>query len=607
MRTSNKKRNGFWGVGLLGLFLSTSINAEPVWTFSPPNPAQVTVFSGSTATVQYTVTNQSPVEKNLILVAPGGLTASPCHLPGEGSTCSLTVNVYGSQIPDGGLHSGPLLCEEGNPNQCYPPIDANVLNVVKTNTPPPVQQYTVTPVPTVNGSISPDTPQVVNAGATLTFNATPDSGYGVNQWHVDSTQTQTGGTTYQLTNITANHSVSVTFGTVTLTPSVSSLGLSVNCPAGSSSSACVQTNNALTGMPRTITITNTGSADATNVLVSSSGLPLGTLVSPANCGTITANGGTCIITVTPGETASSNANNVPCTSGVEPAGSVSVTADGGLSTVVNTSVLSYGCIYQGGFIYSIDDTLNTVSIGGKVASLVDLADPLATPDPTPGVIWCSNGVGRAFPDASYDIIPFITEITTVNADYNAAKARFDMTYSNTVTFPFPALSEFATCNGAIDGQCNTENILLLYNTYATGYAVGGSPYSLSPGPTNLDYYAAGLCNGPINNYSGWYLPAICEMDAVDNSVTCPIGTQSMVSSLSFLLGNPNAPIPSTSCSPPSGTHCLVGNYWSSTEGSNSPWFNAWYETFTTAGSSQHSNQKAFSLGVRCSRALTQPL
>ena len=129
MRIINNKRNGFWRVGLLGLFLSTSINAEPVWTFSAPSPAQVTVASGSTATVQYTVTNQSPREKNLILVAPSGLTASPCHLAGEGSTCFLTVTVYGSQIPNEGIHTGPLLCEQGNPNQCYPPTAPNNLNI----------------------------------------------------------------------------------------------------------------------------------------------------------------------------------------------------------------------------------------------------------------------------------------------------------------------------------------------------------------------------------------------------------------------------------------------------------------------------------------------
>ncbi|MFT4059243.1 MAG: hypothetical protein QM652_06825 [Legionella sp.] len=42
-------------------------------------------------------------------------------------------------------------------------------------------------------------------------------------------------------------------------------------------------------------------------------------------------------------------------------------------------VLDYGCQYQGGFLYSVDDTTaNTGSIGGKVVSLIDQAEPFTT-------------------------------------------------------------------------------------------------------------------------------------------------------------------------------------------------------------------------------------
>ncbi len=52
-------------------------------------------------------------------------------------------------------------------------------------------------------------------------------------------------------------------------------------------------------------------------------------------------------------------------------------------------------------------------------------------------------------------------------------------------------------------------------------------------PTPLTDYAAGLCQDSINDYTGWYLPAICEMDAVNVIVACPAGTQNMIDSLSF--------------------------------------------------------------------------
>lgn len=94
------------------------------------------------------------------------------------------------------------------------------------------------------------------------------------------------------------------------------------------------------------------------------------------------------------------------------------------------------------------------------------------------------------------------------------------------------------------------------------------------------------------------------MDSLSGSVACPVGAQSMLRGLSFLLGNPGAVTPSTSCTPPSGTDCLAGYYWSSTESSFVPQGIAWSEYFTTGGGIQNPNNKNILRGVRCSRALT---
>ena len=66
--------------------------------------------------------------------------------------------------------------------------------------------YTVTPSACANGTISPNTAQLVNSGDALPFTATPTTGYGVNTWNVepvffsdplDGTSLDSAWTTYQ--------------------------------------------------------------------------------------------------------------------------------------------------------------------------------------------------------------------------------------------------------------------------------------------------------------------------------------------------------------------------------------------------------------------------
>lgn len=76
---------------------------------------------------------------------------------------------------------------------------------------PSENTVTVTPEAGANGSISPSSVQVVNSGDSITFTATPNAGYQVNEWLVDGTIAQNGDTTFQLNNITTNHTVTVSF------------------------------------------------------------------------------------------------------------------------------------------------------------------------------------------------------------------------------------------------------------------------------------------------------------------------------------------------------------------------------------------------------------
>lgn len=525
--------------GMLGcLLVPVAYAGTPVWTYSAPNPASVSVSTGSTVTVQYTVTNQSSKPKNLKLKARSGLSASPCYLAAKGSTCTLTLTVNGSQIPTSGIHGGPMLCEGGNSNQCYQPALPNQLNVTLGNSP--------------SGS---------------------------------------------------------------LTPSVTSLALSVKNNTSTPT---------LPGTVRLITLRNQSAMAVNNVSIGTQGLPSDTTVSPQNCGTL-APGDSCTLTVTPGTVASSSTNpagtDCSVSYGQATAGQITVSAANASPLSIDTYVLGYGCQYQGGFVFSIDDSTPTAgSIGGKVASLTDQAAPWtdALGAQTSSIIWSSNGGtapgnsdGYDTVNVSYDLIPGVDEISaspsSSSPDYSAFETFFSSTYSN--TNPWTS-SPFSACNGSSDGQCNTGNIITFYNQFITNNTErnGGSPlFTASNGPTSLSYYAAGLCEAAaINGYSDWYLPAICEMDSISGPI-CPAGAPSMLGTLSLLIGDPasTSPAPNASCNqpdgPPQGTNCLAGTYWSSTEESSYPQYTAWSEYFFPSSGYQISGDKDFQNGVRCVR------
>lgn len=537
------------GLGLSAFcIITTTVHAGiPVWSFSPNGSPVVTVSATGTATVSYTLTNNSRKPHRLVLSSktPAGISqpGGPCVLAAKSAANPTPTCTLTLSINGSALPANNL---SGGPSLC---------------------QTNPNGTPNVNQCYQPGPNDVLVI-----------------------TRTTTPGTTILSTSV----------------PPPSILALSVNNTA---------LNAALTGNARYITIQNTGTNQATGLFVSAAGLPTGTNITtvPTTCTGTLAPSATCTVTITPGLNATSS-----CNTGIVPTlGTITVSATNVATPATsNVVVLSYGCQYQGGFLYSVDDTTNngvtgacttppcTKSIGGKVASLTDRAAPYIGSGPQDtSIIWSSNGSGSASANVSYDIIPLISETSTANDSYANAQSTYNATYSNESTFPFPASSAFATCNGASQGSCNSGNISALYDVYKTGYGIGASPYNLSAGPTSRTDYAAGLCTATINTYSNWYLPAICEMDSVYGSVTCPTGTQSMVVNLLFLIGDPNAVTPSTSCIPPGGTDCLAGFYWSSTEYSSVPQGIAWNEYFASSGGQDYED-KGYQLGVRCSRALS---
>jgi sugar lactone lactonase YvrE len=78
-----------------------------------------------------------------------------------------------------------------------------------------IPTFQITPSAGANGGISPNTAQPVASGSSVTFAATPSGGYAVSQWLVNGTVAQQGGTSFTLTNVSADSSVEVTFASVT--------------------------------------------------------------------------------------------------------------------------------------------------------------------------------------------------------------------------------------------------------------------------------------------------------------------------------------------------------------------------------------------------------
>ncbi len=406
--------------------------------------------------------------------------------------------------------------------------------------------------------------------------------------------------------------------TLTITPA---LALSVNNQA---------LNPALTGNPRTLTIHNTGTQTATGLIIS---YPNWTASAPgtmatSNCASTLPAGGMCTITITPGATATVDATTTPCsTNGTAPIPApITVTATNAASSVSsNVVVLSYGCIYQAGYVYSVDDAYADAPISGSVGGKV-VAQTDAAPRSPNGQIWSSNGTS---PNYSYDIIPGIDENSTLSPSnpsptYATFEGMFGATGVSTATYtnsaPNPVLP-FSTCDGRSDGHCDSGNILLFYNLYQTNYSGSCDPQqgglggclATTPAVISLANYAAGLCyndtdGGAINGE--WYLPAICEMGPASNGSGCS-GTQNMVTNLPNLLGVANGSgVLTTACSWGNGgtssTNCLAGDYWGSTEYSGNPQDGAWDQYFAASGGSNqgYGLNKFALLGVRCSRALT---
>jgi predicted nucleic-acid-binding Zn-ribbon protein len=125
-------------------------------------------------------------------------------------------------------------------------------------------EYKITSSADLNGLISPVGTITVNYGDDLIFTASPNIGYQVDTWFVDGSFVQSGGTTYTLSNIQADHIVYVTFKPLQYTI-VSSAGVNGTISPLNSTIVNFGDDLVFTASPGTGYIVDTWSVDDTIV------------------------------------------------------------------------------------------------------------------------------------------------------------------------------------------------------------------------------------------------------------------------------------------------------------------------------------------------------
>ncbi len=136
-----KKINLSWAVGVAVFAMSMSSWADPLLSLVPITPTTITVPSNATATIQYTVTNNSRAHTLMMVPIAGisqtitgaGICTNPFTLTG-GASCTLSLQVNGSDVTTT-INSGPKVCQQGvngqpDLQQCYQPAtQAASLNI----------------------------------------------------------------------------------------------------------------------------------------------------------------------------------------------------------------------------------------------------------------------------------------------------------------------------------------------------------------------------------------------------------------------------------------------------------------------------------------------
>ncbi len=200
------------GVRVVGGWELTGLSLPAVGTIRAHARAACGSSNGSSGLVEQLTSYFLP---SALAVTPsagtnGSISPSVVQYANSGDSLSFTATPNSGYVVNQWLVGGSVV-QTGGTTYTLSNITANKTVQVTFK----AVTYTVTPSAGANGSISPNTVQTVASGGSAGFTSTPNSGYVVNQWLVDGSVVQTGGTTYTVSNVTANKTLQVTFKAVT--------------------------------------------------------------------------------------------------------------------------------------------------------------------------------------------------------------------------------------------------------------------------------------------------------------------------------------------------------------------------------------------------------
>src|SRR5208337_4439922 len=215
--------------------VTVNYGASQTFSFTPATGYQVSsvLVDGTAVTTasSYTFLNIAASHTINVSFAPATFTITPTA--GANGTISpssaVTVNYGGSQTfsfaPATGYQVSSVLVDGTAVTTASSYTFSNVSANHTINVSFAPATFTITPTAGANGTISPSSAVTVNYGASQTFSFTPATGYQVSSVLVDGTAVTTA-SSYTFLNVSANHTINVSFApaTFTITPTAGANG-----------------------------------------------------------------------------------------------------------------------------------------------------------------------------------------------------------------------------------------------------------------------------------------------------------------------------------------------------------------------------------------------
>lgn len=461
-----------------------------------------------------------------------------------GNSCCLALSLNASEL-NIGSNSFNMLFQGGVPSQPIPnpssyPFQTGTL---KINVTPQDVFYTVTPNSDANGTISPSTPQEVAYGHSTSFTATPNTNYVVDQWLVNATPAQVGGSSFTLTNVTSDTDVTVTF---TSTPpaqlSVSPTSLSFTASSSDEQSVEVTNNSDVTTV-EDLTATIPGGSSVT--------------ISSQTCTSSLAPHANCTYSFLPGATLGNTDVTFAGSNTTTPAPIVSITTTAPPTTTISASSPQITFNYPAGNSAGSGE-ITITNTGSNYPALnvqADLSNLTCTGSYTniqatrcdsiaPNGGTCTITFSTSSPNSEV-CLPGTVTIAGANtaasinepmafaiADYYIFALNSDSSILSSGTHP-QGISTSVANNLAFDSSCSD---MPPYRCHTTWSGVSSNLYTGSTNTSDIistastashveDVQAANNCNDIITDNTGtvaagtWYLPAVCQMSLSTNGST----------------------------------------------------------------------------------------